>query len=866
MHRTGIVTLFLLILTLRVFATHQRAAEITYTWVEGLTYEVTITMYTYTPSPADDSRTSLPVFWGDNTGDEIPRIVFVDLPDNYSLNIYRMRHTYPAPGSYTIAVEDPNRNFGVVNIPNSVNVPMFVQSELVINPFLGINNSVQLLNPPIDQGCVGKTFIHNPAAFDPDGDSLSFRLVKCKGAGGFDIPGYTLPQASISFEIDPISGDLIWETPVLQGEYNVAFIVEEWRNGIRIGSVTRDMQILIGACDNNPPEIITISDTCVLAGTVLTFDVTAIDPDGNKVTLTANGGPFELSDSPAAIIPDPATGNDTVTTTFFWNTNCSHIRKNPYTVLFKARDEHPVVNLTNLKAVEITVIAPALNEITAIALGNGIDLSWTPTNCSNALGYRIYRRNGASGYQSPYCQTGVPATTGYQLIQSIGSATTTSYRDDNNGQGLTPGIEYCYMVTYYFADGAESQVITEACAGLKRDLPVMTHVSNDSIDLNSGRVLTAWSKPVDLDQQQYPGPYRYFLLRSDGTSADELIFTGIGLDDTLFADNAVNLNQASAAFRYTVLLNSLTVGDIGFSKPAESVFITATGTDREIRLSWNPFVPWLNEYYEVFRLDPGSSTYVFAGTTSGNIFRDKNLDNEQTYCYYVRSVGSYSSPGIISPIVNYSQIVCGQPLDDVPPCAPQLTVSTDCETVTNILDWVNLYDSCSYDIAKYYIYYTPQASLPFALIDSVSDPGILNYLHSSISFITGCYYIKAKDYKGNLSASSNVVCVNYDACPLYELPNFFSPNNDLINDLLVPLNYPSANPKANVDRVEMIIFNRWGRVVFKTNDPMINWDGRNQENGKECVDGVYFYTCKAFFRSLEGETEILLKGSITIIR
>jgi hypothetical protein len=47
---------------------------------------------------------------------------------------------------------------------------------------------------------------------------------------------------------------------------------------------------------------------------------------------------------------------------------------------------------------------------------------------------------------------------------------------------------------------------------------------------------------------------------------------------------------------------------------------------------------------------------------------------------------------------------------------------------------------------------------------------------------------------------------------------------------------------------------------------MINWDGRNQENGKECVDGVYFYTCKAFFRSLEGETEILLKGSITIIR
>lgn len=865
MYRTGIIAFLMLVLTLKVFATHQRAAEITYIWIDGLTYEVTITMYTYTPSPADDSRNTLPIFWGDNTGDEIPRIVFQDLPDNYTLNVYRMRHTYPAPGTYTLAVEDPNRNFGVVNIPNSVNVPMFVQSELVINPFLGINNSVQLLNPPIDQGCVGKTFIHNPSAFDPDGDSLSFKLVRCKGAGGFDIPGYTYPQASISFAIDPVSGDMIWETPVLQGEYNVAFIVEEWRNGIRIGSVTRDMQILIGACNNNPPEIITISDTCVVAGTLITFDVTAIDPDGNKVTLTANGGPFELPDSPAAIVPDPASGNDTVTTTFFWNTNCSHIRKNPYTLLFKAKDEHPVVSLTNLKTVNITVIAPALNELQAVPLGNGIDVTWSPTSCSNALGYKVYRRTGPAQYQSPYCETGVPSFTGYQLIQTIDEISVTSFRDDDNGQGLTPGIDYCYMVTYFFADGAESQVDMEACAALKRDLPVMTHVSNDSTNLVSGRVLTAWSKPVDLDQEQFPGPYQYFLFRSDGNSANELVFTGVGLDDTLYTDNSVNLNESSAAYRYTVELSSLTIGGIGFSKPAESIYVMAAGTDKEIRLSWNPLVPWINEFYEVFRLDPSSNDYQFVGITETNNFFDKNLINEETYCYYVRSIGSYSSPGIVNPIVNYSQIVCGQPADDVPPCPPILSVSTDCETITNTLHWVNVHDSCSSDIAMYYVYYTPSAGLPFILLDSIQAPG-LSYPHSSIDFITGCYYLKAIDFNGNLSGVSNVSCVDYDDCPVYELPNFFSPNDDLINDRFVPLNYPSTNPKANVDRIEMVIVNRWGRVVFKTTDPLINWDGRNQENGKDCADGVYFYTCKVIFRSFDGFEEMMLQGSITIIR
>ena len=166
----GILLLVFGICNLAAHATHQRAAEITYKWLQGLTYEVTITMYTYTPSPADDVRVTLPIMWGDDSQNEIPRITFRALPDNYTLNVYRMNHTFPGPGTYVISVEDPNRNFGVVNIPNSVNVPIYVESLLVINPFLGENNSVQLLNAPVDQGCVGKTYYHNPSAFDPDGD------------------------------------------------------------------------------------------------------------------------------------------------------------------------------------------------------------------------------------------------------------------------------------------------------------------------------------------------------------------------------------------------------------------------------------------------------------------------------------------------------------------------------------------------------------------------------------------------------------------------------------------------------------------------------------------------------------------------
>ncbi|HQQ13752.1 MAG TPA: gliding motility-associated C-terminal domain-containing protein, partial [Bacteroidales bacterium] len=118
----------------------------------------------------------------------------------------------------------------------------------------------------------------------------------------------------------------------------------------------------------------------------------------------------------------------------------------------------------------------------------------------------------------------------------------------------------------------------------------------------------------------------------------------------------------------------------------------------------------------------------------------------------------------------------------------------------------------------------------------------------------------------NVSQASEISCVDWDSCPLYELPNVFTPNGDQYNDTFIPLNYPSTNPKANVERIELVIFTRWGNTVFQTNDPLINWDGKNQTTGIDCADGTYFYKCKVFFQSLDGEIEHQLQGSITIIR
>ncbi|MFA5419195.1 MAG: hypothetical protein WC341_12130, partial [Bacteroidales bacterium] len=320
----------------------------------------------------------------------------------------------------------------------------------------------------------------------------------------------------------------------------------------------------------------------------------------------------------------------------------------------------------NFKTVLIKVIAPAPENLIAEPLGAGVNLTWDPSVCENAIGYKIYRRSGASGWEPGYCETGVPAYTGFRLVKEITDGAAISFRDDNDGTGLVVGVNYCYRVTATFFDGAESLASNEACAYLKRDVPIITHVTNDSTDLTVGRVFIDWAKPVDLDTIQYPGPYKYILQRNEGVVWSNPVQVAVfsGLNDTSYMDSSVNLNTFTDAYSYRVDLESETIGFIGSSHPASSIFVVADPTDRQVSLSWDPIVPWTNETYSVYQKDPGASDYQFIGSTRELSFKSSGLTNEQAYCFYVVSSGSYSIPGLPDPLINYSQLVCSTPVDN----------------------------------------------------------------------------------------------------------------------------------------------------------------------------------------------------------
>ncbi len=880
-----------------VYATHNRAGEITYRTLGGncLSYEVTVT--TYTKSEAVD-RCEITIYFGDGDSCVATRAngspsppsgpcPFTNtqgscdhcgeyLAGDIKKNVYVCNHTYSGPGHFTISMYDENRNDGVVNILNSVNVPFYIETDLFINPLLGCNSSPILLNPPIDNACTNICFYHNAGAYDPDGDSLAYRIVPCSGIDGADIPNNPGPY---NVQMDQRTGDFVWCVPTSLGAFNFAFIIEEWRTlpgfpdtAYLVGNVKRDMQVTVISCNNKPPIIQAPDEICVEAGDTVKFTVKGIDPDGDELTLTATGGPLLITNH--ATFPQPTYGDSVVQQDFEWKTACNHVQLNPHLMYFRVEDDGgpqniAVMRLAAYHTTAITVVGPEPIITNVDPIGSNMKITWQSSICSEVVSYKIYRRIGDPDWEHDICETGVPAYTGYVLLDTTTGLNSTTYIDNNNGLGLVSGILYCYRVVAIFPDGAESYSSDKLCATLKKDIPIITNVSIFNTDNTSGADSVVWSKPTELDTLAFPGPYRYNLYRATGIGGTDFqqIWTQsyptfYGMNDSIFVENT-GLNTQSNAYRYKIELVNETPGlafdTIGNTK-ASSVFLKTTAGDNQIKLTWDLSVPWTNTKAFVYRKLSTSSMFEYLDSTITDSYTDTGLANGITVCYYIITRGSYSAPSIDSILDNVSQIACDAPIDTTKPCQPDLAVNPSCDEFQNTLSWEEKVEECASDALYYKVYYTPTLGGDWQLLYTTADLNDTTYLHQDLmESIAGCYAISAVDSFANESKLTDSVCV--DNCPEYELPNTFSPDGDGVNDLFSPI----AGWRF-VNKAEVKIFNRWGNLIFETTEPSIGWNGKIKNTGATCTDGVYFYVCKAQEVHLAGYVTRELKGFIHLFR
>ena len=90
-------------------------------------------------------------------------------------------------------------------------------------------------------------------------------------------------------------------------------------------------------------------------------------------------------------------------------------------------------------------------------------------------------------------------------------------------------------------------------------------------------------------------------------------------------------------------------------------------------------------------------------------------------------------------------------------------------------------------------------------------------------------------------------------------PNSFTPNDDGLNDVFIP-----QGNAIDPNSYEMYIFNRWGEVVFQTNDINQPWDGSHQNGDYYVNDQVYVYRVK--LKSVFDNDFKEYSGTITVFR
>lgn len=231
------------------------------------------------------------------------------------------------------------RNNAITSLVNPGGQRLYLDTR-INNTIAPKNNSATFTNPPTPFYCIGQPITYNPGAIDPDGDVLQFALINARGINGTNLAynaGYSALQpinntgGANAVALDPTTGTLTC-VPAIQQVAVVTYRVREFRGGVQVGEITRDIQFVVRACPGNSQPVASGINgtgnfsTSVCAGTPITFTINGSDPNaGQQVNLAWNsgipGGSFVVGGTPTNPVA-----------TFSWTPTVANLGNNVFTV------------------------------------------------------------------------------------------------------------------------------------------------------------------------------------------------------------------------------------------------------------------------------------------------------------------------------------------------------------------------------------------------------------------------------------------------------------------------------------------------------------------------------------------------------
>ncbi|MFM8433251.1 MAG: T9SS type A sorting domain-containing protein [Bacteroidota bacterium] len=315
-----IVLLTLLSQSFDTRASHSMGGELTYKWLQGNDYLVRYSFYrdcmgisapTSAIASLSSSCDSLVTISLLPTASS-PQILDITCPgftttcNGGTLNgiekwVYEGTVTLSGPCSdWQFSVQECCRNGTITNLVQPSGEYMYLRATLdnLNTPF---NSSPDFASDPVPYLYLNNFNTLNVGAADSDNDSLVVTLADALGVGGSPCvynPGYSglnPINTTNGIAVDPLTGNVSL-IPAQQGVNVVAFLVQEYRNGVLIGSCRRDFQVTVVNSPNHLPSLsYTAAGTTVsqyaCAGDTLSFTITSSDIDPNDSTfITISGG------------------------------------------------------------------------------------------------------------------------------------------------------------------------------------------------------------------------------------------------------------------------------------------------------------------------------------------------------------------------------------------------------------------------------------------------------------------------------------------------------------------------------------------------------------------------------------------------
>lgn len=402
-------------------ASHSMGSDLTYHCLGGNTYEIELSFYRDCAGVEADTggfivfqsscfpADSVEIFQIAGTGQEISPVcpantttcnggTFTGIQEY----IYRGTITLPGPcADWQFSYNLCCRNNAITNIVNPGQTQMYIYATLnnLITP---CNNSPTFSNKPVPFTCLGQQFCYNHGAYDQDGDSLTYSLITPYNSAGTPIT-YSNPwtannplTSSPGVTLNPLTGDICM-TPTALEITVMAVLVNEYRNGVLIGSVERDIQVTVINCTNVIPAMSGINGTnsfsqTVCAGAQTCFSIFSSDVDNGQNTFVS----WDYSIPNATFTTFPGTRENA---SFCWTPTTAEINPNPYCFTVTVRDDNCPFVGTQTFSYCITVVGVNANAGPDLSVACNATTTLT-ASASGGSGIYSYQWNNGSVTQT----------------------------------------------------------------------------------------------------------------------------------------------------------------------------------------------------------------------------------------------------------------------------------------------------------------------------------------------------------------------------------------------------------------------------------------------------------------------------------